>query len=220
MNYMQASRSIDYVHPEQLVVNTMGSVQTLPTGDIFVGWGLKPYFSGFTAASHLTLDANLPDGGQSYRAFWLPWVGKPDDAPAIAAESNSATGPPRSTRAGTARPRSRTGGFSRGRPRRGADRDPCRAGVEIRDGAPRSRAGRASPRGRGAQRRRARARNLRSPRWSPDVPHGGSRGRGGAGRRARGLGVGRDEPDRDRTEPQPGGRGRCSRFPRARRCTS
>jgi hypothetical protein len=88
MTFMQASRSIDYVHPEQLVVSTMGNVQTLPTDDVFMGWGLKPYFSGFTAASHLTLDANLPDGGQSYRAFWLPWAGRPVEPPAVAVESN------------------------------------------------------------------------------------------------------------------------------------
>ena len=88
MTWMQASRSIDYVHPDELVVFAMGSVQTLPTGDIFMGWGLKPHFSGFTAASQLTVDADLPDGGQSYRAFQLPWVGQPTDVPALAAESN------------------------------------------------------------------------------------------------------------------------------------
>jgi len=88
MTYMQASRSIDYVHPTGLLVPSMGNMQTLPSGDIFIGWGLKPYFSGFTAGSQLMIDANLPDGGQSYRAFWLPWVGQPDEPPAFAARSN------------------------------------------------------------------------------------------------------------------------------------
>ncbi len=84
MTWMQASRSIDYVHPDGLLVAAMGNFQTLPSGEVLVGWGLKPHFSGFTPDSQLTLDADLPSGGQSYRAFLEPWVARPAELPALA----------------------------------------------------------------------------------------------------------------------------------------
>jgi hypothetical protein len=47
--------------------------QTLPDGDLFVGWGTLPYISEFSASGRLLFNAELPPGVQTYRAYRLPW---------------------------------------------------------------------------------------------------------------------------------------------------
>ena len=54
---------------------------------MFVGWGGSPYVTEFTRSGAVAFDARLPPGGQSYRAFRFPWVGRPDDRPVLAARS-------------------------------------------------------------------------------------------------------------------------------------
>jgi hypothetical protein len=41
----------------------------------------------FTRGGSIAFDARLPHGGQSYRAFRFPWVGRPTDRPALAARA-------------------------------------------------------------------------------------------------------------------------------------
>ena len=41
----------------------------------------------FTRSGAIAFDARLPHGGQSYRAFRFPWVGRPADRPALAARA-------------------------------------------------------------------------------------------------------------------------------------
>ena len=75
-----------YVHrPERVLSHFMGNTQVLADGNVFVGWGGSPFFTEFAHDGSIVFDAQLPHGGQSYRAFRSPWTGKPDEAPAVAA---------------------------------------------------------------------------------------------------------------------------------------
>ncbi|HEY2578602.1 MAG TPA: arylsulfotransferase family protein [Streptosporangiaceae bacterium] len=81
-----------YTHPASLLVDNQGSVQLLPDGRVFVGWGAQPYFSEFASDGSLLLDGRLPLNDQSYRAFTSAWSGKPTGNPAVAARPNPARG--------------------------------------------------------------------------------------------------------------------------------
>ena len=74
-----------YTHNPPLNVSTQGSLETLPNGDAFIGWGALPYYSEYTAAGKLLYDVTMPLADESYRAFRLPWTGTPYYAPRIAA---------------------------------------------------------------------------------------------------------------------------------------
>jgi hypothetical protein len=85
---MTASFVREYVHPEGLVVVAMRSVETLPGGDVFVGRGVEPSFNQFSSAGEVGLEGLLPSGAISYRAFRLPWTGRPATPPSHAAEDD------------------------------------------------------------------------------------------------------------------------------------
>lgn len=72
-----------YTHP-RILAGSQGSVQLLPNGNVFVGWGEAPHVSEFDRSGHMLFDAVLGEQYQSYRAFRLPWTGRPAEAPAIA----------------------------------------------------------------------------------------------------------------------------------------
>jgi hypothetical protein len=84
---MKASLVREYTHPDKLLSDTQGSVQVLPNGNVFVGWGSSPVLSEFSRGGELLFDADFPVEGESYRSFRFPWKGYPKYAPAIAAES-------------------------------------------------------------------------------------------------------------------------------------
>jgi outer membrane protein assembly factor BamB len=84
---MKASLVREYTHPSKLFSETQGSVQVLPNGNVFVGWGSSPVISEFSHAGDLLFGAEFPAEGETYRAFRLPWKGYPKYAPAIAADS-------------------------------------------------------------------------------------------------------------------------------------
>ena len=71
-----------YIHPARFLSNTLGSVQVLGDGRVFVGWGDQPYFSEFAPDGTLLLNGQLPVGVRSYRTFAADWVGQPADASA------------------------------------------------------------------------------------------------------------------------------------------
>lgn len=82
-----------YEHPGGLSAGSQGSVQALPGGGMFVGWGSQPYFSEFSPAGQLLYDAHWHGSYQSYRAYRLPWTGTPAAPPAIAASAPASSGP-------------------------------------------------------------------------------------------------------------------------------
>src|ERR687898_1818643 len=73
----------EYTHPDKILADTQGNVQVLPNDNVFVGWGSEPFFSEFGRDGKLLFDASFPSELESYRAFRFPWIGQPEDAPAV-----------------------------------------------------------------------------------------------------------------------------------------
>ncbi|MDA8297510.1 MAG: arylsulfotransferase family protein [Actinomycetota bacterium] len=75
-----------YGHPRApLQAGALGSVQTLPGGHLFVGWGIEAAYTEFDASGKPVLDARIAgEGVQSYRAFRSLWSARPSEHPALA----------------------------------------------------------------------------------------------------------------------------------------
>jgi hypothetical protein len=80
-----ATLADQYTHGASFDSEYMGSIQPLPGGNEFVGWGSQPHFSEYTAAGRMLLDAVLPGPDITYRATVEPWVGLPLYPPSGAA---------------------------------------------------------------------------------------------------------------------------------------
>jgi Arylsulfotransferase (ASST) len=63
--------------PEGLSAGSQGDAQTTRNGDQFIGWGALPYFSEFSPSGQLLFNAEFPAGVNTYRAYRLPWPGRP-----------------------------------------------------------------------------------------------------------------------------------------------
>jgi hypothetical protein len=86
---MHVSLEQAYTHrPDLVLSHFLGNAQLLANGNVFVGWGGAPYVTEFTRSGAIAFDARLPRGGQSYRAFRFPWVGRPTDRPSLAARGD------------------------------------------------------------------------------------------------------------------------------------
>ncbi len=72
-------------HPKKLLAATQGGVQPLPNGNTFVGWGSQRYFSEYDAEGKLVFDAEFARGNDNYRAYRMPWKGRPAERPRIVA---------------------------------------------------------------------------------------------------------------------------------------
>ena len=90
---------------DQPETGSQGSVQSLPDGNVIVGWGSSGTFSEYDAAGNLLLDDSLPPptgtvtlpNGQTvpnawstYRVFKEQWTGQPSTPPAAAVQPASA----------------------------------------------------------------------------------------------------------------------------------
>jgi Arylsulfotransferase (ASST) len=64
-----------------------GSLQSLPGGDMFAGFGATPFFSQFAADGHLVFDASLPQDDGSYRVYRFAWHGQPLTRPVAVADA-------------------------------------------------------------------------------------------------------------------------------------
>ena len=74
-----------YSHPKKLLSTSQGNAQFLPDGHVFVGWGANEYYTEFDRQGRVLLDARFGGGeADSYRAYRLPWIGRPTDRPAVA----------------------------------------------------------------------------------------------------------------------------------------
>jgi hypothetical protein len=79
-----------FTHRPGLVLSHfMGNAQLLDDGHMFVGWGGSPFVTEFAPDGTIVFDAQLPPGGQSYRAFRSPWSATPARAPDIAAQNGT-----------------------------------------------------------------------------------------------------------------------------------
>lgn len=86
MDTMTSTLVRRYAHPDKIFSDTQGSVQLLPNGNAFVGWGSEPNFSEFSHDGDLLFSATFSNTYQSYRAFRFPWTGRPDEKPAVTVE--------------------------------------------------------------------------------------------------------------------------------------
>jgi EmrB/QacA subfamily drug resistance transporter len=73
-----------YTHGGDFEAAYMGDTQTLPNGNVFVGWGSEPYFSEYSRSGRLLYEGELPGPNLTYRATLEPWVGLPTSLPAAA----------------------------------------------------------------------------------------------------------------------------------------
>ncbi|HTZ64971.1 MAG TPA: arylsulfotransferase family protein [Solirubrobacteraceae bacterium] len=80
---MTATLLHQYRHP-RILAGSQGSVQLLANGNVFVGWGEAPRVSEFDRSGRMLFDAILGERYESYRAFRLPWTGRPAELPALA----------------------------------------------------------------------------------------------------------------------------------------
>ena len=74
-------------HSPSLLSQFGGSVQELPGGDSFVGWGAEPYFSEFNSHGQEIFDARFKDTNASYRAYRFRFNGFPPTQPRVVASS-------------------------------------------------------------------------------------------------------------------------------------
>lgn len=88
--HRSASLIHSYRHTPPLLAGRAGSVQILPNGNVFVGWGSSSAFSEYTASGRQIFNATFPLGIFSYRAYRFPWDARPATPPqmASAAEGN------------------------------------------------------------------------------------------------------------------------------------
>ena len=82
----------EYLHTPSTLASSQGSVQILPDGNVFVGWGSKPYFSEYTPSGTQLFSGSFVSPVASYRAYRFGWYGKPLQPPAIAVEQSSTPG--------------------------------------------------------------------------------------------------------------------------------
>jgi hypothetical protein len=78
-----------YTSTPPLLSQSQGSMQLLPDGYTFVGWGEQPYFTEFDKSSSrqlFRLKYNPPM--ESYRGIRSPWWGQPSTPPNIATAAN------------------------------------------------------------------------------------------------------------------------------------
>jgi hypothetical protein len=78
-----------YYHWPELAANFEGSVQPLPGGETFLGWGQQPYFSEYSAQGKQDFDARFTAPTSSYRAYRFSWNGQPLTKPALALVPNA-----------------------------------------------------------------------------------------------------------------------------------
>ena len=62
---------------------SQANVQPLRSGNYFVGWGQSPFISEYREDGTIVFDAKLHGANSSYRAYRMPWLGKPRGPVAI-----------------------------------------------------------------------------------------------------------------------------------------
>jgi hypothetical protein len=72
-----------YTHVPPTIAGAEGSVQLLPSGNVFVDWGSASVFSEYTAAGRQIFTANFQSLAHSYRAYRSRWTGEPLSPPSI-----------------------------------------------------------------------------------------------------------------------------------------
>jgi hypothetical protein len=74
-----------YTNNPRVLSENQGSVQVLPNGNVFVGWGSAPYFTEFGPGGHQLFSLHYPLSMESYRGYRFQWWGQPATPPSVAA---------------------------------------------------------------------------------------------------------------------------------------
>lgn len=101
MQNMTASLIQKYVHPDEILNVSQGSVQVIrETGNVFVGFGNSPTYIEYSADGDVLCSAHfgphlifeIIDFGlaKSYRVFKHPWVGRPKTVPDVKVKGRKA----------------------------------------------------------------------------------------------------------------------------------
>ena len=72
-----------FVHPKKFSSPFEGSMELMPDGGAFVGWGGIRKVTEFAPGGNVRFQMTLPYG-DTYRGFRLPWTGAPGDRPLVA----------------------------------------------------------------------------------------------------------------------------------------
>ena len=83
-------RTRSYHHHPPLLAYGFGNMQTLPDGDVVIGWGVFPVFSRLGPNGAVLEEAHIPQGYESYRGYHQRWTGVPAYAPALVARPDAA----------------------------------------------------------------------------------------------------------------------------------
>ena len=79
-----------YERPDRDLSRLRGNVQTLPSGNVFVGWSQQGYHSEFTPDGDLVMEARfVSDRFSTYRSYKFPFTGRPVEPPVLVAFLNS-----------------------------------------------------------------------------------------------------------------------------------
>ena len=76
-----------FVHPKKLSSPFEGSLELLPGGGAFVGWGGIRKLTEFSAAGKVRFEMTLPYG-DTYRGYRLSWAGSPGGKPLVAVDGD------------------------------------------------------------------------------------------------------------------------------------
>jgi hypothetical protein len=78
-------------HPSgQALATSQGNAEELGGGNLFVGWGISPWFSEYAPDGRLLFAAHFTSAWHhSYRAFKADWTGHPGGTPAVAASTRT-----------------------------------------------------------------------------------------------------------------------------------
>ena len=75
-----------FAHPGGAKSTSQGNANELADGNVFIGWGISPWFSEYTADGRLVFAAHFKNAwSQSYRAFKGDWHATPKSDPRISA---------------------------------------------------------------------------------------------------------------------------------------
>ena len=96
LDKMTATLTKSYIHPDHIMSTSQGSYQTLPNGNVLLGYGFNGAFTQFAADGEVLCDAYMQpsrDWGagnvQSYRNLKFNWTGIPLTTPDIAFEDGT-----------------------------------------------------------------------------------------------------------------------------------
>lgn len=79
----------EFEPPEERLADSQGNMQVRDDGRVVIGWGSESHFSEYTGDGELLYDAELA-GGESYRTYRQPWVGRPTEPPVFVQRGDTA----------------------------------------------------------------------------------------------------------------------------------